>query len=89
MRFAALIAVVLLTCGFGSCGRRPDPPPVPETVYVTVERIVPVPRELTADCDRVLKRENTVAEAVRLANSRLASLDECSGRMRRIRELAP
>lgn len=81
-------AAVILTLALAGCatGRVPDPP---ETVEVIVERIVPVPARLTEACDTVPKRSNTVGEAVRLANARLASLNECNKRMAEIRGLKP
>lgn len=82
MRRLALIALLLALAGCQSC-----PTVAPEVVHVVVERIVPVPAELTAPCDPVAKRDNTFGEAVRLANARAASLEECSGRMARIRAL--
>ncbi|WP_455363796.1 Rz1-like lysis system protein LysC [Marilutibacter maris] len=43
--------------------------------------------KLTEPCAQVGKRDNTVGEAVRLANARKAALDECSARMAQIRAL--
>lgn len=84
MRRPALIVLVILLALAG-CQSCPVVPP--KVVHVTVEKIVPVPAELTADCDPVPKRDNSLGEAVRLANSRGASLAECNGRMARIRAL--
>lgn len=85
MRKAALILLVLAPLmGGATCERRPT---LPKVVEVEVVKVVPVPEELSVDCDRVPKREDSYAEAIRLANARGASLEECSARMKRIREL--
>lgn len=83
MRHLALTiaaAVALTGCG-------PVKPNIPETVYVTVEKIVPVPESLTRPCDEVARRDSTVGEAVRLANARLASLQQCNADKAEIRGL--
>ncbi|MBB1060411.1 Rz1-like lysis system protein LysC [Marilutibacter spongiae] len=82
MRSAVLIAIALMA-GCRSC---PDIK-VPELVRVPVPTMVPVPAELTEPCAQVAKRDNTVGEAVRLANARKAALEECSKRMSQIRSL--
>lgn len=74
------IAVLLLA----GCQSVPDPP---KTVYVTVEKIVPVPAELTRDCAIYQIKQQTYGEAVAAANKRLASLEECNARMKQIRKL--
>lgn len=61
--------------------------PAPKIVHVPVTTIVGVPEALTAPCDEVPVMGQTVEEAVRLANARLASLKECNGRMAEIRKL--
>ncbi|UHQ21904.1 hypothetical protein LVB77_14640 [Lysobacter sp. 5GHs7-4] len=88
MRCISLIAIAaLLSSGWTSCSRRPEAPELPKVVYVPVEKIVDVPAELTADCEKVPKRNNSLAEAVRLANARDLANDECTSRMRQIRGL--
>lgn len=82
MRCAALILLVL-----AGCASTPDVPRLPEIVRVPVETIVPVPAALTAPCDEVAKADNTIGEAIRLANARLASLQACNKRLAEIREL--
>ena len=77
-----LLFILLALAGCQSCPVAP-----PKVVHVTVEKIVKVPAELSVDCDPVPKRENSLGEAVRLANSRGASLAECNARMARIRSL--
>ena len=73
---------MLVMAGCKTC-----PDVVPEKVYITVEKIVTVPDELTKPCNEVTKRDNSYGEAVRLANARKASNEECSGRMKQIRGL--
>lgn len=81
MRRVALIVLLPL---LANCAHQAT---LPKTVEVEVVRVVPVPDELSRDCDPVPKREDSYAEAIRLANARGASLAECSARMKRIREL--
>lgn len=66
---------------------KPDAPVVPEVVRVPVDRYVPVPPDLTADCGNDAVREQTYAEAKRLALVRDEHLQECTQRMRKIRAL--
>lgn len=89
MRCAALILLVLITCCGATCSTKPTPPTIPEIVRVPVITYVPLPAEVTRDCEDVAKQSNSYGEAVRLANARKAALDECSGRMRQIRDLQP
>lgn len=80
MRCAAIaLALVLAGCE--------TTPGAPEVVYVTVEKIVPVPGELTQLCDLVEKQGNTYGEAIRLANARLESLKRCNADKAAIAEL--
>lgn len=80
-RIGLILALVALT----ACQSQPIKPP--KVVEVVVEKIVPVPAALTEPCQQHEPKAKTVAEAVRLANQRKASLDECSARMARIRGL--
>ena len=82
-RLALILATVLL---LAACGKEELIRP-PEIVEVTVTKYVPVPAELSRDCDEVPKEGNDYQEAIRLANARLASLEECNGRLRKIRGL--
>lgn len=84
MRALALTLALALLAG---CATKPIQPP--KVVEVVVTKIVPVPKELSKDCERIDKRDNTTGEAVRLANARKAALDECSARMAQIRKLVP
>ncbi|WP_223621164.1 hypothetical protein [Lysobacter sp. ESA13C] len=81
---------MILVLGLAGCQTSPPSEPVlPAVVRVPVPTYVAVPAELTRDCDEVVKQGNTYGEAVRLANSRKAALDECTARMREIRALQP
>ena len=81
MRAAALVAALALA------GCQTPGPTVPRIVRVPVEVIVPVPAALTEPCDEVPVKAQTIEEAVRVANARLASLRACNGRMAEIRKL--
>lgn len=86
----ALIALALLTgCPKKGEVKQGQPIVVSPTQVITKEvvKIVPVPDHLTRDCIDVPKKDNSVAESVRLANARKESTDECTGRMRQIRAL--
>ncbi len=83
MRAIAVIACLLLT----ACASKPTKPP--KVVEVIVEKIVPVPAELTEPCKQHAPQAKTVAEAIRIANARKLALDECSARMAQIRKLVP
>lgn len=77
----AIALIILLLAG---CASRP---PKVETVYVTVEKMVEVPEELSRDCYDEPAKEQTYAEAKRLANLRKEALAECTKRMQRIRDV--
>lgn len=78
MRQTLLTLCLLLT----ACATR-----MPKTATIVVEKLVPVPAKLTVPCDEVPKKSESYGEAIRLANSRLASLHECNARMTEIRNL--
>lgn len=82
MRCLALILLAGLLAGCKS-----DQIVVPKIVHVPVQQIVGVPDELSRDCDEVKKRDNTIGEAVRLANARLESLKACNADKAKIRAL--
>ena len=84
MRGLALILLPLLA----ACNKPDDIKP-PEIVYVTVDRYVALPSALVAPCPATAKRDNSVGEAVRLANARLADVKTCDARMTEIRKLQP
>lgn len=78
-----MIAVLLLV---GCAGNPPLPEP-PKVVRVPVKEFVAVPAELSKPCAEVAKKGNSYGEAIRLANQRLASLQECNKRLAEIRAL--
>lgn len=80
---------VILAAMLAGCQTAAPLPTVPNVVRVQVPTFVPLPAELTRDCEDIPKQSNTYGEAVRLANARKAATDECSGRMRQIRNLQP
>ena len=80
----ALIALVLLLSGCKTTEPQKQPPQV---IEVVVTKYVPVPAELAADCTNEAPREQTYAEAKRLAIKRGEYLAECTERMRRIQGL--
>ena len=73
-----------LLCGASCGGQKVE---APDVVEVPVDRVVPVPENLTRDCYDEEPREQTPLEAVRLAKVRRESLAECTARMRQIRAL--
>jgi hypothetical protein len=79
-----LIALLALT---GCKESLPVMPTMPEIVEVEVVKFVEVPPELTAPCQDFTAREQTYAEAKRLALLRKEARDECDGRMTKIRNL--
>ncbi len=81
-----ILSLAILIFLAGCATTKPISPP--KVVQVAVERIVPVPAALTEPCQQHEPKAKTVQEAVRLANVRKAALDECSARMKRIRDLA-
>lgn len=87
MRAVALTPVLLLLCAFGSCQQRPAPPP--KIVEVVVEKIVPVPRELTKRVPVYEVKGNTVAEAVKAANLRKEGQMQCNAKLEAIEGLTP
>lgn len=84
MRCAALILALLLA----GCQTCPESP-APEKVYITVEKLVGVPDELTRPCDVYQVKASTYGEAIKAANHRKAALEECNARLKQIRGLTP
>lgn len=80
IRIGVLAALVCLA----GCAQQPIKPP--EVVRVTVPVPVKVSPELTTPCPIAKPTDNTVAEAVRVARERRASLEACNARMQAIRE---
>lgn len=84
MRYSIALIVLALA---GCQNAKPTPPPIPTVVEVTVTKYVPVPVELTADCQDDTPKAQVYAEAKRLAIIRHEYLTECTQRMRKIRSL--
>lgn len=92
MRLAVALIVAMLLVG---CNRtlRPDPPPK----IIRVESKTPVSLcpeggdecALLRDCYNEPAKEQSYAEAKRLANLRDASLKECSERWTKVRSMQP
>ena len=80
----AVIAIALLA---SACTRENLKVEPPKIVQVEVTKYVPVPAALTEPCAVYAPAEQTYAEAKRLALLRLESLQECNGRLARIRAL--
>lgn len=61
---------------------------MPEKVYVPVEKYVPIPEELTRDCEIEMPQERTVFEAVRVASERRNALLKCNKDKAAIRKIS-
>lgn len=79
--FPLLILPLLAGCPGND---RPTPPP--RVVTVAVPTPVPVDKRLTAACPKVLPRDRSVEEAVRVARARGDALDQCNRQLDEIRE---
>jgi len=91
---SARLLIICAVAALAGCGHEAikpaDRPPVvalPETVTKVVREYVQPPAELTADCYDEPAKEQTNAEALRLALLRKESLAECTARMHKIRGL--
>ncbi|WP_315386618.1 hypothetical protein [uncultured Stenotrophomonas sp.] len=78
----ALIAALLI-----GCASQPGRPKLPETVYVTVEKLVPVDDGLTQPCVTTRVTTRTVEAVVSAYNANLLALQDCNTRMGEIRAL--
>lgn len=82
------LLVVLVPMLVGCAGNHKDSPPLPpKVIEVVVTKFVTVPADLTGDCSNTAAKNQTYAEAKRLALVRDDYLDECTQRMRKIRAL--
>lgn len=79
----ALIATMLLA----GCSHQPERPKLPEKVYVTVEKLVPVDDRLTQPCAATRATSRTVEAVVSAYNANLMALQDCNTRMGEIRAL--
>lgn len=75
MRRCLSILIVLLLAG---CQTAPVQPQLPTTVYVEVDKFVPIDASLLQDCPIAQPESRFVSEAVRVANARKLSLERCN-----------
>lgn len=90
MRFhpaALMMAAALPLCGFGSCSKTAKPD-LPRVVHVQVERIVEVPKGLTARCGITRAQSRTVEAVVSAYNANVLSLQRCNNQLGEIEGLA-
>jgi hypothetical protein len=59
----------------------------PEVVYVTTEKLVPVPAALTRPCPAQRVQTRTVEAVVAAYNANVVAQDDCDARMKQIRGL--
>lgn len=84
-RHAVLIAALLLA----GCHTVPVQPQLPKTVYVEVDKFVPLDASLLQDCPIEQPQSRLVSEAVRVANARKLSLERCNADKAAIRAAQP
>jgi hypothetical protein len=80
----------LIVCAIALAGCQAQPKRdvvTPQVVTVPVTKYVPIPAELTVDCYKTQRASNLVGDVVDAYNARGDDIDECSRRMRRIRDL--
>jgi hypothetical protein len=75
IRHAVLIATLL---GLAGCETAPVQPQLPKTVYVEVDKFVPLDPSLLKDCPIEQPQSRRVSEAVRVANARKLALQKCN-----------
>lgn len=85
-RHAVLIAAVLALAG---CQSAPVQPQLPKTVYVEVDRFVPLDPSLLQDCPIAEPQSRLVSEAVHVANARKLALQQCNADKAAIRAAQP
>ena len=61
----------------------------PETSYITIDRYVNLPAELLGECGITYRKNNKVAEYVRVADTNTAYLEDCKKQIEAIRKLQP
>lgn len=81
---ALAVAAALALAG---CQTAPERVIVPEEVYITVDRYVAVPAELTRPCPVHELAGRTVEDVVEAANARKLALEACNEQLRQIRGL--
>lgn len=85
-RHVVLIAVLLMLAG---CKTAPVQPQLPKTVYVEVDKFVPIDPSLLQPCPIEQPQSRFVSEAVRVANARKLSLQKCNADKAAIRAAQP
>ncbi|NMW24492.1 hypothetical protein HFP05_08970 [Rhodanobacter denitrificans] len=85
-RHAVLIATLLVLAG---CQTAPVQPQLPKTVYIEVDKFVPLDASLLQDCPIEQPRSRLVSEAVRVANARKLALQRCNEDKAAIRAAQP
>lgn len=85
-RHAVLGLAVLVLAG---CQSAPVQPQLPKTVYVEVDKFVPLDASLLQDCPIEKPQSRMVSEAVRVANARKLSLERCNEDKAAIRAAQP
>ena len=83
---AVIFAAALPLCGFGSCSKA-SKPDIPQVVYVTVEKQVPVRDELSKACPISRAKERSVEQVVSAYNANILSLQQCNKQLGEIRQL--
>lgn len=78
-------AVLILAAVLAGCAN--DRPTPPKVVYVEIEKIVPVPKELTEPCPVQKVKKRSVEALVNAYNANTPIHEDCDKRMKRIREL--
>ena len=89
MRFhsaALMLAAAVPLCGFGSCSRSAKPD-MPKVVHVQVDRVVEVPKALTARCSIARAQSRTVEAVVSAYNANVLSLQRCNNQLGEIEGL--
>lgn len=86
IRHALLIAALLVLAG---CQSAPVQPQLPKTVYIEVDKFVPLDASLLQDCPIEQPQSRQVSEAVRVANARKLALQRCNEDKAAIRAAQP
>lgn len=85
-RHVVLIAVLVMLAG---CQTAPVQPQLPKTVYVEVDKFVPIDASLLQPCPIEQPQSRLVSEAVRVANARKLALQKCNADKAAIRAAQP
>ncbi len=80
-------SIALIALALAGCSTQPERPNLPEKVYVTVEKLVPVDDRLTQPCVATRVTTRTVEAVVSAYNANLLALQDCNTRMGEIRAL--